>query len=106
VVVFDPYATASPSAAAMQRSGRRAVITSLQAVQTAAGAAIYCRLSAPAVRDVCRDRELKQGLNSILWDGRNAAGARVPAGVYLVEARAWSADGGQSRLLTRLDIRP
>jgi len=95
------------------------VITSLQAVQTAAGAAIYCRLSAPArvrvrimniagrvVCDVCRDRELKQGLNSILWDGRNAAGARVPAGVYLVEARAWSADGGQSRLLTRLDIRP
>jgi flagellar hook assembly protein FlgD len=44
------------------------------------------------------------GLNTLLWDGKNDAGLRVPAGVYLVQLTARSPEGDQSRGLTQLSF--
>jgi hypothetical protein len=41
------------------------------------------------------------GMRVWIWDGRDDAGRRVPAGVY--RARAWSRAGGMSRSLVRVE---
>jgi len=118
-VVFDPFLTGPPGTGPTQQPNI-ALITSLQALQASGrSVAIYCSLSAPArlqvrvmniagrpVRIICQDRQMAAGLNTVLWDRRNAAGARVPAGMYLVEATAWSQTGNQSRSLTKVNLTP
>jgi len=44
------------------------------------------------------------GQNSLLWDGRNQAGARVPAGRYLVSLQARDDQGGAVHVLRALTL--
>jgi hypothetical protein len=89
------------------------------ATSTAAGtAAITLRLSAAASVSVSilnlagrivatlPPRDLPSGLNTVLWDGRSAAGTSVPAGRYVVNVTARAPDGAQSRALTVLNLAP
>lgn len=87
------------------------------AAPTATGAQLSLTLAAPAAVTVritnlagrplalLRPGTLPAGLQSILWNARSAAGTRVPAGSYLVEVAATSADGLSARTVTRLDLR-
>ena len=47
-------------------------------------------------------QELPQGVSTLLWDGKSAAGTRAPAGRYLAAVRARSADGATARCLVPL----
>jgi len=92
-------------------------VASLACCPTAAGAQLSFTLSADAsvtcevlniagrqVRMVVTDRPMVQGMNTLAWDGRNATGARVPAGCYLVRMRAADAGGGQSETVGMLNL--
>ncbi len=74
-----------------------------------AGVAISYNLSAPAdvevrilgsngaaVRKLTGRSTRAAGLNQATWDQKNDAGVAMPAGAYIVEIRAQSADGKQS----------
>lgn len=100
------------------RSVASAMVTSASAAQTAAGAQIVFTLTHEAavsvdvvniagrpVRQVAADRPGTAGVNTILWDGRSAAGTRVPSGRYLVRVTARSADGRLSPVMTSLVLR-
>jgi hypothetical protein len=91
------------------------VVSVASAVPTAGGAEIAYALSASAdvtvtvrniagrpVATVVRDQAASAGLQRLVWSGRADSGLKVPAGSYLVEIAARSADGGQSRALTTL----
>jgi flagellar hook assembly protein FlgD len=45
------------------------------------------------------------GATSLAWDGRDQQGRLVPAGTYVVEATAWSANGALSRAVQTVTIR-
>jgi hypothetical protein len=45
------------------------------------------------------------GLNSVVWDGRDAEGKPLPAGVYLLEVVARSSDGSFVRGITMFNLR-
>ena len=94
-----------------------AVISSLDAIPTRAGAQIVVTLSAPAtvearilnlagrsVRTLCRDQGCVVGVNRLLWDARSDAGLRVPNGAYLMEVTARGPDGATSRALQSLVV--
>ncbi len=83
-------------------------VSSLAALPTAAGAEMTFTLSADAsvtcevlniagraVKTIVADRPLEAGINSLAWDGRNAAGLRAPAGMYLVRMTATGAGGAR-----------
>lgn len=52
-------------------------------------------LGGRTVRVLARDKSAQPGLNSEAWDLRNEAGAKVPAGRYLVRVQAAADDGQQ-----------
>jgi hypothetical protein len=94
-----------------------AAVASVACVPAGNGAQISVTLSAAAtvsaevlniagrvVKVVTTDRAMSEGVQSLTWDGRNAAGARVPAGVYLVRLSALSDDGGRSQAIATLNL--
>jgi flagellar hook assembly protein FlgD len=82
-------------------------ITTLTAAQARDGSiAITYDLSAPAsvtaeirniagrpVRGLVSDRDVTPGAQTLIWDARNNAGVKVPAGAYLLQLTAKTADG-------------
>jgi len=82
-------------------------ITSLAAAQARDGSVVVTyELSAPAavsaevrniagrvVRGLIASRNAAQGPQTLTWDARNDAGVRVPAGAYLLQLTARTADG-------------
>jgi hypothetical protein len=53
---------------------------------------------------VLPERELPQGVSSLLWDGRSATGTKAPAGRYLVRVTARTQDGSQAQALAGLSL--
>jgi len=92
-------------------------VSGLVAQPTAAGAQMVFTLSADAnviaevmniagrsVRVVLSERPMASGTNTLVWDGRNSAGLKVPAGTYIVRVRAADAAGAQSQALRTLQV--
>ncbi|MBU0610371.1 MAG: hypothetical protein KKI08_20990, partial [Armatimonadetes bacterium] len=88
-----------------QGRARLAAVSAACAASTGAGAQITFSLSSEAEVSVTvsniAGRVIRQiavgpqeaGLQSVLWDTRNAAGVRAPAGLYLVQISACAGDG-------------
>ncbi len=87
------------------------------AATPAGGAQVTFTLSAPGqasleilnisgrpVRQVVAGRTYPAGTAQVLWDGRNGAGALVPAGTYLVRVTAHADNGQQVSALRPLSI--
>ena len=53
---------------------------------------------------VLPERELSEGLSTLLWSGKSTSGTKAPAGSYLVRVTARSDDGGQSQALAGLSL--
>lgn len=49
-------------------------------------------------------RQVEEGLTRLLWDTRSATGTLVPPGCYLINARAHSANGAQTRSLVTVRV--
>ena len=94
------------------------LVAGLACCPTAVGAQMSFTLSADAsvtcevlniagrpVRMVVTDRQMVQGMNTLAWDGHNATGARVPAGLYLVRVTTAAEDGGRSQAISTVQIR-
>lgn len=47
----------------------------------------------------------KTGVNSLLWNGRSAAGTQVPAGSYICRVTCRAPEGQQQAMITRLMLR-
>lgn len=87
------------------------------AMPTAAGASLTVNLSAGAtVRTVITniagrvvaelpERDLPEGISSLLWNGRGTSGTRVPAGWYLVRVEALSGEGGAACAVAAVQVR-
>jgi hypothetical protein len=93
------------------------VIGALAAVATGGGAQVSYTLSEDAavdaeilniagrvVRRLVADRPQDAGPQQIVWDGRNGAGAWVPAGTYFVRLRARAAGGQQVSMVCAVQI--
>jgi hypothetical protein len=91
-------------------------VTGAAVMLAAGGAEIVYTLGSPAVvtvtirnlagrsvATVVRDQVAGAGLQRAVWSGCADNGLRAPAGVYLVEINARSADGGQARAIARLE---
>jgi Tol biopolymer transport system component len=87
-----------------------ALLSGLAAIPARDGAQIIVALSSPAevavtvrnlagraVRALCHAQVLEAGRTTLLWDGRDDAGLRLPGGSYLVEVGARAPDGPVSR---------
>jgi len=97
--------------------GAALTVSSLAATPTAAGAELSFTLSANAsvtcevlniagraVKTIVSDRPLAEGINSLAWDGRNAAGLRAPAGTYLVRMTATTPGGARWTAVGTLNL--
>ena len=98
-------------------TGEQLAIRTMDAQAAQSGAHITYTLSAPAqvdvailniagrkVQQVQSARAAEAGLNSALWNGCNASGARVPAGVYLVRLTARSENGEEVSAVRTINI--
>jgi hypothetical protein len=56
------------------------------------------------VARVAADELLPSGMTRLLWDGRNAAGTRVPAGSYLVRVIATGEDGQRASAIASIQL--
>jgi hypothetical protein len=61
-------------------------------------------LAGRPVRDLVANRPQTAGSATMLWDTRNAAGAPVPAGVYLIELLARAQDGQVARGVSQVSV--
>lgn len=90
------------------RSAHRTLVTSATVSPAAMGATVVFSLAAEAnvdveirnisgvlIRRVASDRPGNAGLNTQMWDGRNARGAQAPAGRYLCRITARSPVTGE-----------
>jgi hypothetical protein len=102
----------SASAADQAAAAGRGTITSLSAVPAGSGAEIIVSLSAAAsvevrvlniagrpIRVVTSGLDCQAGLNTLTWSGLSDAGLQAPNGRYLIEVRARTASGDESRAL-------
>ncbi len=93
-------------------------VTGLSVTPTRAGQEIAYSLSQPAtvdleirniaglpVRTIINAKAQEAGRNVVVWDGRNAAGARVPAGRYLVKLTAANESGARVSSVRPLEVR-
>jgi flagellar hook assembly protein FlgD len=48
---------------------------------------------------------LKEGANSLYWDGKDERGNPLPAGVYIIEVLARGTDGEFSRAIQMFNLR-
>jgi len=115
-VDFDPVVGGvTPTGEAM--AGTRALVTSVAAQATAAGASITFTLSAAAsvtvqvaniagrpVRTLVVPQPMAAGVQSVAWDGRSEAGTAAPAGLYMVTVTTVSADGARSQAVGALRL--
>ncbi len=92
-------------------------VASLACCPTAVGAQMTFTLSADAsitcevlniagraVKTIVVDRPMAEGINSLAWDGRNAAGLRAPSGVYLVRMTATASSGARWTSMRTLSL--
>jgi hypothetical protein len=93
-------------------------VTSVACMQTRAGTAqISFGLTADAsvtaevlniagrkVRLITTNQAMEAGIGTLLWDGRNASGAGVPSGMYLIRLSVHDASGTQSQAVGRVNI--
>ena len=56
------------------------------------------------VRTLCADRMTTAGVQTLNWELNNDAGARVPAGMYLLQVEAVAENGQQARAITQLNV--
>jgi flagellar hook assembly protein FlgD len=49
--------------------------------------------------------QMAAGVQSLVWNGKSAAGTKVPAGTYLLEATAHCSDGTSAKAMTSLVVR-
>ncbi len=71
-------------------------VTVLEGEPLRADASVTCEvlnIAGRAVKTIVADRPLEAGINSLAWDGRNAAGLRAPGGMYLVRMTATGTGG-------------
>ncbi|MBM3476861.1 MAG: hypothetical protein FJX75_26610 [Armatimonadetes bacterium] len=93
------------------------MLSAAAAIPAGAGAEVVYTLSAPAevtvtvrnlagrpIATVLRDRDTAAGLQRNVWSGCADNGLRVPAGAYVIEIAARSADGTQARALTTVRL--
>jgi hypothetical protein len=92
------------SGAAVPARGEASPVT-VQLSTAAEVTAVICNLAGREVTRVPAGL-LPAGVSTLVWNGRNAAGLRVPAGTYLVRLEAVTADGNQARCLIPLQRRP
>jgi hypothetical protein len=95
----------------------KAMITGLRVVPQRGGVSIAFSLSAEAVVNariatasgkavkVLGQRSLKEGANSLYWDGKDERGNPLPAGVYIIEVLARGTDGEFSRAIQMFNLR-
>jgi len=57
-----------------------------------------------SVRTLSSDRIAPAGVNTLVWNGENAAGCAVPSGTYLVQLAAASEDGSVSRSVCTVNV--
>ncbi len=70
-------------------------------------AAVTCEvlnIAGRAVKTIVSDRPMAAGINSLAWDGRNAAGLRVPGGMYMVRMTATGATGARWNSMSTLSL--
>jgi hypothetical protein len=92
-------------------------VTALQATSAGGNVDIIYTLSSAAtvdiqvlnmsglpVRTLASGGVATAGRNSMVWDGHNDRGSKVPGGRYLVVVRALSANGEQTRAVTALQF--
>jgi len=96
---------------------RKAMITGLRVVPQRGGVSIAFSLSAEAMVNarittasgkavkVLGQRSLKEGANSLYWDGKDERGNPLPAGVYIIEVLARGTDGEFSRAIQMFNLR-
>ena len=96
---------------------RKAMITGLRVVPQRGGVSIAFSLSAEAMVNariatasgkavkVLGQRSLKEGVNSLYWDGKDERGNPLPAGVYIIEVLARGTDGEFSRAIQMFNLR-
>ncbi|MBC7330084.1 hypothetical protein H5T88_06970 [bacterium] len=96
---------------------RKAMITGLRVVPQRGGVSIAFSLSAEAVVNarvamasgkvvkVLGQRSLKEGANSLYWDGKDERGNPLPAGIYIIEVLARGTDGEFSRAIQMFNLR-
>ncbi|MBM3472533.1 MAG: hypothetical protein FJX75_04570 [Armatimonadetes bacterium] len=115
-VDFDPVVGGvTPTGQAI--AGTRALVTSVLAQPTAAGASVTFTLSAEAavtvqianiagrpVRTLMVSQPMAAGVHSVAWDGRSEAGTAAPAGLYLVTVTSLTPDGGRSQAVGTLGL--
>jgi hypothetical protein len=77
-------------------SGAGGTSVSYTLTQAAAVTVEVRNISGVLVRQLASEDSQPAGRNSVLWDERNAKGAVVPAGRYLVRVTARSAEGQQA----------
>ncbi len=93
-------------------------VTSMACVQTRAGTAQICfgltadasvtaevlNIAGRKVRLITTNQAMEAGVGTLLWDGRNANGAAVPSGMYLIRLTVHDASGTQSQAVGRVNI--
>ena len=72
--------------------------------QDAAVDVAVLNIAGVVVRRVLAGRQQTAGPQQLIWDGRNAAGASAPAGVYLVRVQARAADGQQISVVRTVQV--
>jgi hypothetical protein len=111
-----PQSPSLPQAGPTVTSGALAV-SGVTAQQVSGGVALSYVLSAPAMLEATvlnmAGRPIAQvassdvqagGLQSLRWNGRNASGAAVPAGTYLLQVAANGADGASASALSAVSL--
>ncbi len=89
---------------AQQVGGDRAQISYTLGTDAAVDVEIL-NIAGRSVRALCSGAVQGQGVQTVSWDGRNAAGARVPAGRYIVRVTARADDGQQTTGIAALGLR-
>ncbi len=88
------------SVAAQQAPGGQVGIT--YSLSAAADVDIVMRnISGVPVAEVVTNRTSAEGINTVMWNGVNRGGARVPAGSYICHIRARSPETGQESNVLR-----
>lgn len=97
--------------------GGKPMITGLRVVPQRGGVNIAFSLSAEAdvnvkiatpsgvAMRVLSQRALREGANSLYWDGKDEKGNPLPAGIYIVEVMARGVDGELSRAIQMFTLR-
>lgn len=83
----------------LQTGGRAAnvVVTVSYELTVAAETQVQVRLAGRVIRHVAQGRAASEGVNQLVWDGRDDSGRVMSAGTYLLEVTARTPDGEQTR---------